>query len=373
MAATILTVAGGLRAQTVVNPDISAVGDFRFLLRTDRTAEEVGEENAAFDFHEIEFNFNAYLNPYARADVYIGIHGTEGPVEVEQASATVLRGLPLSLQFTGGKYLLDLGKLNTQHPHQWGWLEMPLMHRSFLGEEGARVVGVNLSSMKPLGDNAVTLSANAFGADFVHSHDHEEHSEDEHEHHAPALNQEEEHHDEEAPARIGYSGRLSLFRSLTEFTSLEAGVSYLYAETDPTHQDKRNLAGFDFKLKWRPDMYRALVWIVEGMYSDRRWIHEHDGEHEKEDNQALGGFTALEYRFRRVFDVGTFGDYGEDAQHSGLIAKAFGAYVGYMPAEETVRFSIVYRHEDSDYFHHNHDTVIFQIVWALGPHKPHPF
>jgi hypothetical protein len=44
-----------------------------------------------------------------------------------------------------------------------------------------------------------------------------------------------------------------------------------------------------------------------------------------------------------------------------------------MPAEETARFSLVYRRETSDLYDFTNNSVVFQIVWALGPHKPHPF
>ncbi|MFH1755086.1 MAG: hypothetical protein ABIA59_05230, partial [Candidatus Latescibacterota bacterium] len=338
--------------------------DSRVVARDDATARLDGAKNATFEFREIELNFNAYLNPFARADVFIGIHGTEGPVEVEEASATVLRGLPLSMQFKVGKYLLDFGKINTQHAHQWAWLEYPLMHQSFLGPEGARVVGANLSTMKPLGDNAITLSANAFQPDFVHHH-----SEDEH--HLAIDQEEEQNH--ESPVKIGFSSRLSVFRSLTDHTSFETGLCYLYAETDPQEQLARNIAAFDVKLKWRPDMYRALAWIFEAMYSDRVWIHTLEGQNDKHSAEAKGMFSALEYRFRRVYDFGVFGDYAEDAVDSDMASSAFGAFAGYMPAEETMRFSLVYRHEESDLLAHAKNSITFQVVWALGPHKPHSF
>lgn len=357
-------------AQTLVNPNISVVGDSRLNFRTTQTADALGKKEIEFEFHEIEVAFNAYLNPYMRADAFIGIHGIGGEVEVEEASITVLRGLPWRLQFKAGKYLLDFGSINTQHPHQWAWLEWPLMHRTMFTDEGLWPVGAQLSTLVPVGETAVTISLNAFSGEvFSHTHDHEGHGSEEHEHEAEA----------EAPPEIMGSGRLSAFRSLTDDWSAELGGSYVFGEYDPANNLKLGVAGIDLKLKWRPDSYRAFIWIAEAMFSRRDVHHEHhessvdDEEHAIGEVDAFGAFTSLQLRFRKVWDVGGFTDYTQDAGHEEMATTAVGAWIGFMPVEETARFSIVYRHETSDLYDYDNDSVVLQIVWALGPHKPHLF
>ncbi len=355
-----------IHAQTLVNPDVSAVGDMRINFRTGETAEGLGVKEIEFEFHELELDFNGYLNPYMRADAFVGIHGTHGEVEVEEASITVLRGLPLGLQLKAGKYLLDFGRINTQHPHQWGWIEWPLMHRTMLSEEGLWPVGAQLSTLRPLGETAVRLSVNAFMSDaFAHEHHHE------------AADEEEQ--DETAPAEIMGSARLSFFRSFTDAWSAELGASYLAGRYDPADDLDVGLTGIDWKLKWRPDTYRAFIWTIEAMRSDREVIHAHeapdtsDHEHQAETIEAFGAFSAAELHFRRVWDVGAYFDYTQDANVDDVETTAFGTWFGYMPAEETARFSLVYRRETSDNYEFDVNSVILQIVWALGPHKPHAF
>ena len=91
-------------AQTLVNPDISAVGDMRTVFRTKEDADSLGVNQVDFLFNELELNFVGYLNPYMRADAFIGIHGADiSEIHLEEASITVLRGLPLRLQFKTGK------------------------------------------------------------------------------------------------------------------------------------------------------------------------------------------------------------------------------------------------------------------------------
>jgi hypothetical protein len=380
VAAFVLAASAGANAQTLVNPDISVVGDSRLNLLKGETAEARGVREVDFEFREIEFNFNAYLNPYMRADVFVGIHGDEGPVEVEQGSITVLRGLPASAQLTVGKYLVDMGRLNTQHPHQWGWLEFPLMHRTMLGAEGARVIGANVSTLQSVGETAVTLSLNAFSGDsFGHSHAHDEvghgHGEDEH------AEDDATHEREETPAEIMYSGRISAFRSFTDYLSSEFGGWGFFGEIDPAHGLEQRIFGADWKLRWRPDTYRAFVWVAETMLSSRDVIHvggegEHgevEAEHEVETIDAIGAFTAVDYQFRRRYDVGAFFDWTQDAVVEDAETNAFGAFFGFMPAEETARFSVVYRWENSDLYRYDNQGVTFQVVWSLGPHKPHSY
>jgi len=332
-----LTAAG---AQTVVNPDISAVGDARVAVRNRAFARSLGQRRAFLHFEELELVFTGYLNPYARADVFVSL-GDEG-AEVEEANTTVLRGLPLALQVKAGKYLLDLGRINSQHPHQWSWLERPLAHRSFLGKEGAGCMGVQVSTLRPIGDRALTATLNVFSADFFDG--------------ADTLG---------APAP-GLSGRLSLFSSLGEFTSIDFGISYMIAPYDPERDLTSQVGAIDLKAKWRPDMYRALTVVAETMVSRRERISGSPAD-------ALGFFASAGYRWRRRFDAGLFYDYAQGALAPDQEARALGIYFGFMPVEETSRFSLVWRRESADYYAGVHSSLTLQFLWSLGPHKPHPF
>jgi len=343
--------------QAMVNPDISAIADMRYVYRDDVAAALAGQNNGSFEFEELELAFVGYLNPYMRADFYLGIHGVTGPFELEEGYASVVRGLPVQLKF--GKYLLDFGKLNTQHPHQWGWLERPLMYRAAFGEEGASVIGFGASRLQALGENAVTLSLSAFRSDFFEVHHHEEETEEEHTHGGEGVTD------------IGGSGRLSLFRSLTENTHIEIGGSGLAARYDYEHGLDTWLVGGDFKLRWRPDTYRSFNLIAEALYSDREVKHEEDDP--VENVTAWGAFSSAELRFRKKYDVGAYADWTQDAYVQDAETTALGGYIGFMPVEETARFSLVYRHEESDLYAGASDSVTFQVLWSLGPHKPHPF
>jgi hypothetical protein len=60
-------------AQTTLNPDISAVGDFRMLGHNDATQPAQKDEINLAD-PVLELNIGGYLNPYARADAVVAWH-----------------------------------------------------------------------------------------------------------------------------------------------------------------------------------------------------------------------------------------------------------------------------------------------------------
>jgi len=348
----ITTTATGARAQTLTNPDLSAIGDMRVVARTAEAADSLGSEQLSLGFEELEFALNGYLNPYMRADVFIAVHGLGPDVEVEEGYLTVLRGLPLSLQLSAGAYLLDFGRINSQHPHQWGWIERPLMQRTMLGVDGLRAVGLRATTMVAAGETAVTLSASAFSGDAFAAHA-------------------DGHAHEDSPAKIMGSGRLSAFRQIGDTWSLEVGGSYLGGTYDSAENLTLQIAGADAKLRWRPDTYRSFVWIAEAMNSHRDVADDVASSVSTVD--ANGFFTSAEMQWRRRWSGGAFFDWTEDAMVSGAETTAAGAFFGFSPAEETARFSLVYRHETSDLYVYTDDSVTLQFLFSLGPHKPHAF
>jgi hypothetical protein len=357
IAGILIMVAGVARGQTLSNPDLSAIGDMRVIARTSETADSLGQEPLEFSFEELEIAINAYLNPYMRADVFVGIHGLGPEIEIEEAVLTVLRGLPLSLQMSAGAYLLDFGRINSQHPHQWGWLERPLMQQTMFGEEGLRAVGLRATTLLAVGETAVTLSGSAFNGDAFSGHEHGDEA--------------AAHEHEEAAPKIMGSGRLSAFRQFGTAWSFEIGGSYLGGIYDPVENLNVNVAGIDAKLRWRPDTYRSLVWIAEAMSSDRDVEPDSTGTLAAVD--AMGAFTSAEYQWRRRWSAGAFFDWTEDATVAGAETTATGGFLAFSPAEETARFSLVYRHETSDLYAFTDDSLTLQFLWSLGPHKPHAF
>jgi hypothetical protein len=340
-------------SQAPVNPDISFIGDLRLSGHRDSPSDQY-DNKFRLDFEELEIAASGYLNPYARADVTMGIGGTGGEIDIEEAYATLLRGLPLNLQIRAGQYLVDFGKINTQHAHQWSWILRPLMFQQFFGEEGLKDVGVNVTSMIPVGKSALGISGNLLQGDFL-------------------LGEDADHviHD------MGGSARISLFSPVGTYSSLEAGISGLLGEFDPANGGWAKMGDVDFKYKWRPDVYRSLVFVAESVVNFRRIDipSEGDGDTtvESEEINSFGAFSAVDYQFRRRFNVGGFVDYSQMPETGSIYQIGYGIFAGFSLAEETYRVGLLLRQDDGKGWKEPYQTFILQLLWSLGPHKPHTF
>lgn len=364
-----LVVIGSSYAQTK-NPDISIITDFRTFAH-DNAALSAEKNKLNLSLHEIELALQGYLNPYARADIFLAKHGLEGPVEIEEASATFLRGLPLGLNIKVGKYLVDFSKLNLLHPHAFPFVERPLLHRIYFGDDGFNDTGINASLLLPTGSVYSELSFNVLKGDFVrgHSHGGEGHA------------HEQEGAEENEEQALGYTGRFSNHFKVSDYANLELGLSGATGIYD-THENLRMiLGGFDFKYKWRPNKYRSFTLQGEAIFNRRDLIHgehEHETEPEHPHEEAietvntLGFFAFANFQFRQRWNIGAKIEWLQAPDSQDEKFHAYSIFAGFAPMEETSVIRLLLSREQ----HPGEAAVnkaLIQVLFSLGPHKAHVF
>lgn len=104
-----------------------------------------------FTVQGVELNLRGAVDPYFRGNVNVLFSldsGGETFVELEEAWLESV-SLPGNLQVRGGQMLTEFGRLNIQHPHQWGFIDAPLASARFLGPDGLRNPGARLSWLMP--------------------------------------------------------------------------------------------------------------------------------------------------------------------------------------------------------------------------------
>jgi hypothetical protein len=146
------------RGTQTLNPDISAIldADFgvqrrapQFLNGDDPALGASGGRHAlGFTAQEVELAFSAIVDPYFRGDVFLTIPNLEG-IEVEEAFATTT-SLPWNLQVKAGSFRSAFGRQNGQHLHVQDFTRRPLINAAFLGPDGLRGPGVQVSWLAPL-------------------------------------------------------------------------------------------------------------------------------------------------------------------------------------------------------------------------------
>ena len=376
-------------AQTTVNPDISAIGTFNMFTNNIKGTPEYGKLN--FDIPAMELFVEGYLNPYARATFNVAYE--EGEFSAEEIYAQIVRGLPLDIQIKAGKYLLGFGKINTVHPHAWLFIYRPLYQQIYFSPEGFNDIGLNFSFIIPTGDLYTTLDLGVFKGDAIANSLLEEGS---------AI----------SPSELRgnspiFVGRLGSFFSLGDFHNLEVGLSNsfgvyatsnLNAVGDSTLPQVMNplyysYTGIDFKYKYRPDSYTALVIQGEGLWNYRDVLRQTNGNSSsaigiEETISTFGYFLYLDYRFDKIFSIGakydfTYGIPGDEPSFNTLgndnqnKTTGIEGWIGYYPIEETLVLRLGLQH----LMYHLADatgidsetTINLQLIFSLGPHKAHPF
>jgi len=148
-----ITLAGG--GKTFLN--ISFNGQFSAATSTSSRLEllEVSDhdpQQRGFNARNIELALDGAVDPYFEgfANIVFKLdNDNETDVEVEEAFMQTTT-LPWNLQAKGGQFFAPFGRINTQHPHAWDFVDQALVNGRLLGPEGLRGVGAQLAWLVPL-------------------------------------------------------------------------------------------------------------------------------------------------------------------------------------------------------------------------------
>jgi len=323
-----------------VNPDISVIGDVRA---------NAGEslEGPEIAFEELELTFVGPLNPYASATVVVAVSSEEG-ADIEEAKLSLDRYFPAGFGLTAGKVLLDFGQLNPVHAHAFPFVDRPLMHAAFFGEEGAKDAGVRIDWIAPTDGFSLRMTAGALRGDVF-------------------LGEPEEVEGEEPlEPEIGASGRVDVFFEPSSGTSVSLGGSILTGEFDPPANARATWFGPDLKARFDMGPQSALVVNAEAI------LGSVDAREDGEAGDPHGWFTSADWRASRRWNVGGFAEQTTLRDDDTFSVSRFGAFAGLALMEETTVFRVVGRVTDPEEGDPEAE-ILLQAIFALGPHQAHRF
>lgn len=146
-------IAGGGRSYI----NISFNGQFTLATSSARDLDhiEVGDhdpQQRGFNARNAELALSGAVDPYFEgfANIVLKLDNDNGTeIELEEAFMQTT-SLPFNLQLKGGQFFAALGRLNPTHPHAWEFLDASLVNGRFLGPDGLRGVGAQLSWIIPV-------------------------------------------------------------------------------------------------------------------------------------------------------------------------------------------------------------------------------
>lgn len=326
----------------VVNPDISAIGQILGNYTKDNLSKGVKD----FSLGEAELVLDAPLNPYLNGMFVLSIDPHSG-VDIEEAYATLIRGLPLNLALKAGKYRLNFGKLNAAHPHAYPFIRTPRVldpseAKILPGEESFNDIAVEASTLIPvIGSWAMTLSG-----DFL---------------------QGKSFHPEENVTDGAWLAHMSNTFMLGP-ASFDVGFSVTQGKNSIKYDTKSTVLGTDVKAKIIMSPLAALTLGGEGLYKIAK-VADTSGIISDDNRYGLYGYA--NFLFHTRYNGGVLFEIYQDPDNRNNLDKAIKPFVGFSVLEEStlIRFSYEYFVNAAG----NKNTVEGQLMFSMGPHKAHQF
>src|SRR6266498_3571546 len=147
-----ITIAGG--GKNYMNISFDGLFALAYSSAPDLYNIEVGDhdpQQRGFNARNIELALDGAVDPYFEgfANIVFKLdNDNETEVEVEEAFMQTTN-LPFNLQLKGGQFFAAFGRLNPVHPHAWDFVDDSLVNGLFLGPDGLRGVGAQLSWTLP--------------------------------------------------------------------------------------------------------------------------------------------------------------------------------------------------------------------------------
>jgi hypothetical protein len=337
-----------------MNPNISIIGS---LLGSGTDYSETSR-NLDLSLDEVEFSFQAAVDPYARADIFFSFPKHQEPflipganadyqeenhrgVELEEAAFTVL-SMPWHTQLKAGKFRMKFNKINETHPHAYHFIDTPYMYLNYFGPDGLNDEGLSLSWLVPnkafFQDLTVQVTSGP----------------DENASFARADNN-----------RLLYLGHIKNFFDLNENTTLELGATGL---TGPNNSDGTvtDILAADLTIKWKPlryNRYRSFELLSEFLWSNRRGPDR--------DASSYGLFLFLRYQMAQRWFLGGMYDYAEFPEFAQFHVRAYSGVLQYF-ATEFQKLEFQYRRNSGDFFD-DFNEVKVRAVFVIGSHGAHQY
>lgn len=337
------------------NPRITAFGDLlgRWSVGSHELVEDGRDVDDRFALREVELDFRADVDPYAKAVLILALEeegGGEYETTVEEGYVT-LEALPWGFHATLGRLRVPFGRMNRLHTHDLPQATRPYALTDLFGHEGYVEQGIILQWLAPVVPLELT---------------------------AAFLNGENEGvfagADSDDPAWLG---RAEYFLQLTPDMFVSAGASFLFGMNDapdpltdaPSRaRHETQLWGADVLFKWQWSQFQSLALQAE-VYSLKKELA--DGR-----DHALGAYAYLQVQPLQRWYFGArydWSDYDEGVE--GADQWAASGWISYYTTE-FLRFRVGYEHRERRSTAGGEpdvDTVFFQLTFVFGSHPAEPF
>ena len=335
-----------------------------------------------FSLRNAEISLDGAVDPYFKAFGNIVLKldkNNNTDIELEE---TYLQStsLPGNLQLKAGQFFANFGRQNPQHPHQWAFVDQPIILERAFGPEGLRNIGAQMSWLAPTpfyteaflgvfdGQGDTTFSFRNPGEDIGGTNRF---------HGRATLDR-----SLRGPGDLVYVPRLASSFELSDEQTLVAGISGAFGPNNTGNDRRTEIAGADLYWKWKPSHADAgfpfVSWQTEGLYQWYQAGADPTANLPAENLRDWGFYSQLLWGFHPRWVVGLRGEYangnsGADDPNDvfrGERSRVSPALTFY-PSEFS-KIRLQYNYDHGALFGEEH-SIWLQVEFLLGAHGAHKF
>jgi len=335
-----------------------------------------------FSMRNAEIALDGAVDPYFKGFGNIVLkldHNNETSIELEETYLQTT-ALPANLQVKAGQFFAAFGRQNAQHPHQWAFVDDPVILVRTLGPEGLRNLRAQVPWLAPTpfyteaflgifnGQGSTAFSFRNpgdpfLGVDRVHGR--------------ATVDQ-----TLEGFGGLLYVPRVSSSFDLTPQQTLVVGASAAFGPNETGSGQRTEIYGVDLYWKWKPANAHAgfpfLSWQTEALYQSFEAGADPGLGLPAETLEDWGFYSQLLWGFKTRWVAGLRGEYANGSKGA---FDPFDVYRGertrvspdltFYPSEFS-KIRLQYNYDHGALFGTEH-SVWLQVEFLLGAHGAHKF
>jgi hypothetical protein len=289
--------------------------------------------------------------------------------------------LPANLQVKAGQFFANFGRQNSQHPHQWAFVDDPLILTRTFGPEGLRDPGAQVSWLIPTpfyseaflgildgqGSSAFSFrnpgEPDDMGVDRVHGR--------------ATIDRQLR-----GPGDLVFVPRLATSFDLTDSQTLVAGTSAAFGPNDTGNDQSSQVYGIDLYWKWKPANSHAgfpfVSWQTEALYQRFQAGEDSAASLPAETLKDWGFYSQVMWGFKERWVAGLRGDYVDGNKGADDANDVFRGQrtrispdLTFYPSEFS-KLRLQYNYDHGELFGTEH-SIWLQLEFLLGAHGAHKF
>jgi len=336
-----------------------------------------------FSLPNAEISLDGAVDPYFKgfANIVLKLdHNNETSIELEEAYAQTMT-LPANLQAKAGQFYAAFGRQNAQHPHQWAFVDDPIILTRAFGPDGLRNIGSQLSWLVPTpfymeaflgvfnGQGSTAFSfrnrgqPDTNGVDRVHGRATTDQT----------LG---------GPGDLLYVPRLAASFDLTDQQTLVAGTSAAFGPNETGTDLRSQVYGVDLYWKWKAANAQGgfpfVSWQTEALYQRFDAGADPSASLTAEVLRDWGFYSQVLWGFRQRWVAGLRGEYasGNHGEYDPNDVyrnerTRISPDLTFYPSEFS-KLRLQYNYDHGALFGTEH-SVWLQFEFLLGAHGAHKF